>query len=109
MSTWPEDHVRLYLTNDLKDMHNMASINRLLDQDSGKMLYTFCAIDSKGDTKTGATQVNIDLILPITKTGDLPSCLKICVDASVMLTYNKNQYDRFFNGSIGAVIDIQSH
>ena len=41
VSTWPEDHVRLYLTNDLKDRHNMASISRLLDQDAGRMLYIF--------------------------------------------------------------------
>ena len=60
VSTWPEDHVRLYLTNDLKDRHNMASISRLLDQDAGRMLYTFYAIDSKRDSKTGVTQVNID-------------------------------------------------
>ena len=108
VSTWPEDHVRLYLTNNLKDRHNIASISRLLDQDASRILYTFYAIDSKRDTKTGAMQVNIDPTLPITKTGGLPSCLKICVGAAVMLTYNKDQYDRLINGSIGTVISIQS-
>ena len=90
VATWPEDHVRLYLTNDLKDKHNLASINRLLDEGSRK-LYTFHAIDSKRDSRTGAIQVNVDPNMPITQTGGLPICLKICVGATVMLTYNKDQ------------------
>ena len=53
-------------------------------------------------------QVNIDPTLPITKRGGLPSCLKIDVGASVMLTYNKDQYNRLINRSIGTVINIQS-
>ena len=38
-STWPEDHVKLYLTNDMKDRQDMASISRLIDQDAGKIVY----------------------------------------------------------------------
>ena len=79
------------LTKNFKDRHNIASINRQLDEDSGRILYMFYAIDSKREAKTGAMQVNVDLTLPITNTGDLPSCLKICVGAAVILTYNKNQ------------------
>ena len=37
-STWPEDHVKLYLTNDMKDRQDMASISRLIDQDAGKIV-----------------------------------------------------------------------
>ena len=109
VSTWPEDHVRLYLTNDLKDRHNLASINRLLDEDDNRKLYTFHAIDSRRDSRTGAMQVNVDAKLPITQTGGLPFCLRICVGATVMLTYNKDQYDRLINGSIGTIVYIQSH
>ena len=108
VSTWPEDHVRLYLTNNLKDRHNITSINRLMDEDESRILYTFYAIDSKRDSKTGAMQVNVDPTLPITQTGGLPSCLKVCVGATVMLTYNMDQYDKLINGSIGTVINIQS-
>ena len=73
-----------------------------------QILYTFYAIDSKRDSKTGAMQVNIDPTLPITQTGGLPNCLKVCVGATVMLTYNMDQYDKLINGSIGTVINIQS-
>ena len=108
ISAWPEDHVCLYLTNNLKDKHNNASMNKLLEEDASRKLYTFNAIDSKTDSKTGAIQVNVDPKLPITKTGGLPSYLKVCIGATVMLTYNKDQHDRLINGSIGTVINIQS-
>ena len=65
-----------------------------MDEDESRILYTFYAIDSKRDSKTGAMQVNIDPTLPITQTGGLPSCLKVCVGATVMLTYNMDQYDK---------------
>ena len=105
MSTWPED---LYLTNNLKDRHNITSSNRLMDQDESRILHTFYAIDLKRDCKTGAMQVNFDPTMPITQTGGLPSCLKVCAGATVILTYNMDQYDKLINGSIVTVINIQS-
>ena len=53
-------------------------------------------------------QVSIDEALPMKKTGGLPSYLKVCDGATIMLTYNMDQYDKLINGSIGTVIDIQS-
>ena len=41
-------------------MQNITLIDRLMDQDESRLLYTFYAIDSKRDSKTGVTQVNID-------------------------------------------------
>ena len=65
------------------------------------VLHTFYAIDSKRDSKTGAMQVNVILTLSITQTGSLPSCLKDCVGAIVML-------NKLINGSIVTVMNIQS-
>ena len=105
---WPEDHVRLYITNDLKDKHNEVCMARLLEEDSNRKMYTFYAKDSAKDTRTGAHDVHVSPDTPISKTGGLPYCLKICVGNTVMLTYNKDQHDKLINGSIGKILHIQS-
>ena len=107
-SDWPEDHVRLYITNALKDKHNDKSMARLLEEDINRKMYTFYAKDSAKDTRTGAHEVQVSPDTPITRTGGLPYCLKVCVGNTVMLTYNKDQHDKLINGSIGKVIHIQS-
>ena len=107
-SDWPEDHIRLYMTNDLKDKWNDISTQKLLQESPDRIMHEFRAKDSKRDTRTGSHEVTVDSNLPITKTGGLPSTLRICVGNLVMLTYNKDQGDQLINGSIGTVMHIES-
>ena len=107
-SDWPEDHVRLYITNDLKDKWNDVSTQRLLQESSDRIVYEFTAIDSKVDARTGAYQITVDSNLPITQTGNLPKTLKVCIGNLVMLTINKDAGDKLINGSIGTVVHIES-
>ena len=107
-SGWPKDHVRLYITNDLKNKHDDRCMKRLLEDDSERRMHVFHAKDSKRDSKTGSHKVTINPDLAISKTGGLPHCLKVCIGNTVMLTYNKDQHDKLINGSIGTVVYIQS-
>ena len=107
-SDWPKDHIRLYMTNDLKDKWNDISTRKLLEEYPDKIMYEFKAKDSKRDTRTGSHEVKVEQNLPITKTGGLPGTLRICVGNLVMLTYNKDQADKLINGSVGTVVHIES-
>ena len=107
-SGWPEDHVRLFITNDLKNKHDECCMRRLLDEDSTRRMHVFYAKDSKRDTKTGSHKATINPDMAISKTGNLPHCLKICVGNTVMLTYNKDQHNNLINGSVGTIVYIQS-
>ena len=83
-------------------------MKRLLEEDPTKIMYQFYAKDSTKDTKTSSHKVSVSPNLPITKTGNLPHCLKVCIGNTVMLTYNKDQNDKLINGSIGTVVYINS-
>jgi ATP-dependent DNA helicase PIF1 len=107
-SEWPRDHVRLFMTNDLKNKHDDSCMKRLLEEDSNRVMHAFYAKDSKQDTRTGSHKVSVSPDLPITKTGNLPYCLKVCIGNTVMLTYNKDQSDNLINGSKGTVVYINS-
>ena len=107
-SNWPKDHIKVYITNHLKEKHNVVSTEKLLLEDADRVLYTFQAKDSHTDVRTGALALTIDPTLPITKTGGLPSKLQICVGNLVMLTYNKSITEKLINGSVGTVVYVQS-
>ena len=88
MSSWDHDFIRLYSMNKEACVAN----NELLETLSHHK-YLIKAKDSR--------LVNEDVALKYT--GNLPSNIKICIDARFMLTINLDTEDHLINGSIGTI------
>ena len=103
-STWPADHCKLFITNRLTDNENEKHLAELCMQ--GHTVHTMYAKDSKRDIVTNLHVINVRNDAPISETGNLPHCLKICERSRVMLTVNLDICDHLINGSIGTVVKI---
>ena len=103
-SDWPPDYTKLYVTKALVNNEKEKCMTKLLED--GKTIVVVHAKDSKADLHTGSQMVNIDENTPISKTGNLPRHLKVCVGARVMLTNNMDISDRLINGLMGTVMVI---
>ena len=80
----PEGSCKLYMTNRLVNMENEEHTRML--QNDGKTLHTIYAIDAKRDVETNLHKITISKDAPISETGNLPYCLKLCEGSRVMLT-----------------------
>ena len=97
-SSWP-GQIYLYVSNALKDAHNERSLNA-----EGEYIYEFTAKDSCVDEKTKRANVKDMLKNKSTsETRGLPTVLRLCVNARVILTINLDVEDHLVNGAIGTV------
>ncbi|XP_066926640.1 uncharacterized protein [Clytia hemisphaerica] len=97
-SEWPENFMKMYITNNLKDQQNEKSLKLLQDWNNKR---TSIAKDESRQ------KVTLNKYVPINKTAGLPKELTLCVGARVMLTINKDVEDKLINGSTGIVKHIQ--
>ena len=98
-SNWPDQFVKLYLTNYLAGQENEQSIAKLDSE-----IFVIQAKDSRRDLKTNTYSVpRIPDNFNLSKTGNLPGKLNICEGARFMLTDNISIKDRLINGLIGTV------
>ena len=97
-SSWPNEFVKLYLSNYLAGQENEECIAKLNSE-----IFTIQAKDSARDLETGTYNVSIPAYTGLNQTGNLPAVLKVCVGARFMLTDNISVTDRLINGSIGTV------
>ena len=97
-STWPNEFVKLYLTNNLAGRENEACIANLKEE-----VFDIKAEDSLRDLETGTCSVSIPDTTSLNKTANLPAKLKVCKGARLMITDNINISDRLINGSVGTV------
>ena len=97
-TTWPNEFVKVYLSNYLAGLDNEGPKNKLIFE-----AVVIKVQDSNKDLETSTCYISIPNNIGLAKTATLPAKLKLCVDARVMLTDNINVFDRLINGSIGAV------
>ena len=95
---WPDQFVKLYLTNYLAGRENDEAIAKLNSE-----IFTIQAKDLGKDLTTGTCDITIPDYFGLNKTGSLPAVLKLCVGARFMVTVNIDVSDRLINGSIGTV------
>ena len=95
---WPNEYVKLFLTNYLAGEENENAIANLNSE-----VYSIRAEDSGKDLETGTYRVSIPEHASLNQTGNLPTTLKLCIGARFMLTDNISVADRLINGSIGTV------
>ena len=95
---WPENFMKMYLTNHLKDQQNDRSLRKC--DDWANKLTSIAKDESR-------PKVTLDKNVPINETSGLPKELTLCVGARVMLTINKDVEDKLVNGSTGIVRYIQ--
>ncbi|XP_066916735.1 uncharacterized protein [Clytia hemisphaerica] len=95
---WPENFMKMYLTNHLKDQQNEISLKRCNDWPNK---HTSIAKDES------KPKVTLNKNVPINETAGLPKEVTFCVGARVMLTINKDIDDKLVNGSTGIVKYIQ--
>ncbi|XP_066914113.1 ATP-dependent DNA helicase pif1-like [Clytia hemisphaerica] len=95
---WPENFMKMYITNNLKNKRNDMCLRQCDDWHKKR---TSIAKDES------RTKVNLNKDVPINETAGLPKELIICVGARVMLTINKDIEDKLINGSTGIVKNIQ--
>ena len=95
---WPENFMKMYVTNNLKDQQNEKSLKSLQDWSNKR---TSIAKDESRQ------KVTLNKYVPINKTAGLPKELTLCVGTRVMLTINKDVEDKLINGSTGIVKHIQ--
>ena len=87
---WPHEPITLYLTNRLTDLHNQRVIDSMNSQ-----IYRITAKDSCKDEATKRCSLeNIDKSHNLNETGNLPTHLRLCVGAQVMITYYVDINDR---------------
>jgi hypothetical protein len=103
-STWPADHCKLYITNQLTDKENEEHLKKFKLE--GRPVHTIIAKDSKRDIVTNLHTINVRKDAPISETGNLPYSLQICEGSRVMLTVNLDISDHLINGAIGTVVKI---
>ena len=101
-SDWPNEFVKLYLTNRLAGRENDACIDKLNSD-----VFVIKAENSRRDVETGTCSVSLPDNTNLNQTANLPGKLKVCVGARLMLTDNINISDRLINGSIGTVKYLQ--
>ena len=97
-TTWPNEFVKVYLSNYLAGLDNEGPKNKLISE-----AVVIKVQDSNKDVEINTCSISIANNIGLVKTANLPAKLKLCVDARVMLTDNINVFDRLINGSIGAV------
>ncbi|XP_066910880.1 uncharacterized protein [Clytia hemisphaerica] len=97
-SNWPENFMKMYITNHLKDQQNSLSLRNCDGWDKKR---TSLAKDES------RTKIRLKDDLAINETAGLPKKLILCVGARVMLTINKDVEDKLINGSTGIVRYIQ--
>ena len=97
-SAWPEQYVKLFLTNYLAGKENEDCISKL-----GTEIKTIKSADSARDLESGTYNIAIPENINISQTGNLVNRLKVCKNARVMLTDNVNIPEKLINGSIGTV------
>ena len=103
-SGWPNEFVKLYLTNYLAGKENEESIAKLNSE-----VFVIQAEDSRKDLETGTCSVSIPDNTSLNQTANLPAKLKVCIGARLMLTDNIRVSARLLIGSIGTVkhLDIR--
>ena len=91
------NHTNHYLTNNLVNKENENHLKSLQnDSNNGNFINRLLTVLTKGsqtDHHTGNHFINIPNDLPISKTGNLPSSLTLCLGAKVMLTDNMDIFD----------------
>ena len=97
-TTWPNEFVKVYLSNYLAGLDNEGPKNKLISE-----AVVIKVQDSNKDVEINTCSISIPNNIGLVKTANLPAKLKLCVDARVMLTDNINVFDRLINGSIGAI------
>ena len=102
-ATWPDEFVKVYLSNYLAGKENDSSIRKLDSE-----IVVFKAQDKK-DTETNTCSIAIPDNISLSQAGILRAELKLCVGAGIILTDNIIVFDRLINGSIGTVkhLDIR--
>ena len=98
VSTWPENHLRSYMTNHLVNKRNLEVMNTATNA-----IFTINAVDGRADNHTGAFPYNLSDDLEPGKTGNMKRSLRIWVGARVILTANLDVDDKLCNGSEGVV------
>ena len=101
-SDWPNEFVKLYLTNHLAGRENEESIAKLTSE-----IFVIKAEDSGKDLETGTYSISIPDIASLNQTANLPAKLKVCIGARLILTDNISVSDKLINGSIGTVKYLQ--
>ena len=101
-SDWPDKYIKLYMFNHLVNNENVNALNKLVEDDNVNIVEVK-AKDSSKDVKTGSCKVTVTEDADMSSTGNLPTRLKICVGAKVMLTHNVDIEDKLINGSLGTV------
>ena len=67
-------------------------------------IHTINAKDSKKDQNTGILEIpTINADIPLSKTGNQPKQLKVCLGARVILATNVDTADKLINGSSGQI------
>ena len=97
-SNWPDQYVKLYLTNYLAGQENESCIEKL-----NSKVFVIKSEDSARDFDTGTYSISLPKTASLNQTGNLPSQLKVCVGARLMLTDNVSIADKLINGSIGTI------
>ena len=99
---WPDKYIKLYMFNHLVNSENANALNRLVENQNVE-IKEVKAKDSSKDVKTGSCKINVSEDTDISSTGNLPTLLKLCLGAKVMLTHNVDIEDKLINGSLGTV------
>ena len=96
-ATWPDEFVKVYLSNYLADQENEDCICKL---DSEVVVIQ---VHSNKDIETKTCSISIPDNIGLSQTVNLPAKFKLCVRARVLLTDNISVSNRLINGSIGKV------
>ena len=98
---WPNEYVKLYMTNYMAGRENDECIAKLNAE-----TIVINAEDSKRDSETRTCTVSIPDNCSLTNTANLTGKLKICVGARIMLLDNIDIPGKLINGSMGTVARI---
>ena len=100
-TSWPAEFVKLFLNNHLAGKENEECISKLDSE-----VVVIKARDNNKDVETNTCSISIPDNISLNQTANLPSELKLCVGARVLLTVNINVPDRLMNGAIGTVLHL---
>ena len=96
---WPDNHVRLFITNALADEHNSSTLNSLPSEK-----FDIKAKDSVKDARRNTVSISVPDDKTVSQTKGLPKMLTVCVGARVMLTKNIDISDHLVNGASGIIV-----
>ena len=92
--------IHTFTTNKVSE-HNECVLSA-----TNETIYTIHALDSVRDVETGFLANEIRDNAPLTQKGNLPTVLRICRGARIMITSNIDITDELVNGSTGVVVGI---